>query len=324
LVNNPVIEGWARIGDGETVHHMIRQTNQTARTWTVGLAAVLMVAGSGCGAAENESDDDVGQGLVELTVVATEAGRHGGSGTTATGAYAFEIPDVVLAGPARISLVNEGEEPHHAQLFQLNETARVDDLAAALATGDPAAALDHGSFVGGTALVAPGADSDADAVINLEPATYVLMCFVEGPDGRPHLADGMLRPFEVTEAAGVPPPEIVDDGDVELVDYAFDLPDSIRGDALLTIVNGSAAEPHELIVFRPDRGASAGDVRDALLTGTRPDATPLGGMQALLPGGEQRLQLDLDAGEYVVACEIPSPDGTPHNVKGMVQQVTIT
>jgi hypothetical protein len=53
--------------------------------------------------------------------------------------------------------------------------------------------------------------------------------------------------------------------------------------------------------------------------------TPVGGTQAIFPGSSQLLQLDLEPGEYVVVCEVPSPgDGQPHHAKGMVRRVTVT
>jgi hypothetical protein len=93
---------------------------------------------------------------------------------------------------------------------------------------------------------------------------------------------------------------------------------------MLQLSNTSSAEPHEMIVARLDEGADVEDVRAALDAGARPPATSVGGMQALLPGATQRLQLDLDPGRYVLVCEVPSPDGTPHRAKGMLHEVTVT
>ena len=77
-------------------------------------------------------------------------------------------------------------------------------------------------------------------------------------------------------------------------------------------------------VARLDEGSTVDDVARALERGDQPPSTPIGGMQGLLPGASQRLQLDLDPGRYVVICEVPSPDGTPHHAKGMIEEVTIT
>jgi hypothetical protein len=274
------------------------------------IAAALVFWGCGdSGAGEN------GAVVSELQVVATEV---------SDGAYAYDVPERVAPGATRVTLRNDGREPHHGQLFKLAEGATVDDLAAALASGDPAAALEVGTFEGGTGLVAADKTSRADAVVDLSEGTYVLICFVEDPSGVPHLAHGMLQPFEVGSSDDRPPvPEPA--ARVELADYAIDLPETLAGDALLEITNASEVEPHEMIVSRLDARATLADVLDALAAGTPPPATPLGGVQALLPGASQSLQLDLEPGRYVVSCQIPSVlDQAPHHTKGMIAEVTVT
>ena len=279
----------------------------------IAAAIILTLAAWAC--SDSGADDDAATDLAELRVVATENG---------SGAYAYELPDRVPEGATRLSLVNDGDEVHHAQLFKLNDDATVADLGAALATGDPAAAFAFGAFEGGTALVAPGTTSAADAVAGLTQGTFVLICFVEDSDGEPHLAHGMLHPFGVT-ASDRPPSVPEADAQVELVDYGFDFPESIPGDALLEITNAADLEPHEMEIARLDDGATADEVLAALPAGTPPPATPVGGMQALVPGASQLLQLDLAPGEYVVWCSIPSPtDAVPHHAKGMFREVTVT
>jgi uncharacterized cupredoxin-like copper-binding protein len=304
---------------------MTRQANQeillaASRRPLTALMAVLMLGLAGCG--------DDGESAATTTEAAPEVTELGvvASGSHTEAAYAFELPDRVPAGLTRMSLINDGDERHHAQLFRLNDDADIGDLAAALATGDPAAALTVGTFEGGTALVEPGATSRADAVVELTEGSYALICFVPGPDGLPHLAHGMLRPFDVV-AAGTPAPPTDPppaDVDVELVDYGFELPDTVPADAALEVTNTATAEPHEMIVARLDDGAEADDTLAAVVAGEPAPLTVVGGVQALLPGSSQRLQFDLDAGEYVVMCEIPSPDGTPHVNKGMFRPVTVS
>lgn len=51
--------------------------------------------------------------------------------------HRFEPLGDVTAGPAQLNLVNEGMEPHHVQLVKLNEGVTMDDVGAALATGNP-------------------------------------------------------------------------------------------------------------------------------------------------------------------------------------------
>lgn len=277
-------------------------------------AAALAVAGmlTGCGR---------GSDAAAVSDLVVTAGVDGG--------YEYDVPERVPAGLTRVSLVNDGEEPHHAQLLRLDDGATVDDLEAALAAGGPPAALSVGTFEGGTGLVDPGETSRADAVVDLGEGTWVLICFVEGPDGAPHVAHGMLRAFDVDgDGGGSGTPGSTDppaaDAEVALVDYGVDAPDSLPGHALLDVSNSSAAEPHELLVARLEGDATAGDVIDAIEAGDRPPARAVGGLQAILPGASQRLQLDLEPGRYVLLCAVPSPDGVAHHAKGMVREVEVT
>jgi hypothetical protein len=102
-----------------------------ARSSTGVLAAVAVVVAllSGC-AADSAAVNPAGDTAVvsRIEVIA------GGEGAAA---YAFKLPERVPPGPTRISLTNNGDEPHHAQLFKLHRNATVDELIAALASGDP-------------------------------------------------------------------------------------------------------------------------------------------------------------------------------------------
>jgi hypothetical protein len=301
------------------------RSRATSRRTVAAIALVAALGGAACG-----GGDDAGGGAVvggtggttdlpELGITAREAAASGAAGAAT---YAFDMPDRVEAGPARLTLANEGDEEHHAQLFRLDDGATVDDLAAALATGDPAAALAVGTYAGGTGLVGPGAESQADAVVDLEAGGYALLCLVPGSGGTPHLAHGMLQPFEVVEGDD-PPPVPEADVAVDLVDFAYALPSTVPAHGLLAVSN-SGTEMHEMVVARLDEGATADDVADALHHRDTPPATPVGGIQAIPPGTTQRLQLDLDRGRYVVMCHVPSPDGTPHVAKGMIAEVRAT
>ena len=52
---------------------------------------------------------------------------------------------------------------------------------------------------GGVGLVAPG--RDAEAVVRLDPGTYVMECYVKTPDGVFHTSLGMARQLTVTAPA---------------------------------------------------------------------------------------------------------------------------
>lgn len=276
---------------------------------TVAVVLLAWIAG-GCG------DDDPGGG--------GDASPNDLSITTGDRSeYQFEVADSVEAGAVRLDVDNAGQEPHHAQVFRLNDDADVTDLETALATGEPPAALEVGTFLGGTGLVSPGESSRADAVVDLQPGNHVLLCFIPDPAGTPHVAHGMLQPFEVTDS-GEPAPPPVADVEVVLVDYRFDIPSQVDGQAMLSVTNAAPAEAHEMVMAAVDEDVGVADVVRALDEGEPFPGTGLGGMQALVPGGRGSLALDLAPGRYVLFCAVTSPDGTPHYRAGMATEVDVT
>lgn len=296
---------------------------------TVALLAVLVLIATACG-----DDDDDPAAVDEETTSTTEEGSTTTEGSTETAEmsvsaseYAFEVPETVPAGATRMALENTGNEPHHAQLFQLNADATMEDLQTQLATGDPFALLQVGTFTGGTGVVDPGGQSRAEAVPVLEESTYALMCFIEDPEGVPHVVKGMLQPFEVTadDAAAT---SVETEGEIGLVDFGFELPEEISGDGSYEVVN-NGEQPHEANIVQLREEATADDVA-AFFEGEPQGPPPfrsIGGMQALVPSptGSQALRLDLDPGRYVLLCLIPdAADGVPHFQKGMIEEVEIS
>lgn len=111
-------------------------------------------------------------------------------------------------------------------------------------------------------------------------------------------------------------------------DFAFDAPDTLAaGPTVIRLVN-QGPEMHHVALARLDEGKNLQDVMDALAAG--PSGPPpawlveVGGPNAPgTVGGESRATLDLAPGTYALLCWIPSPDGTPHVMKGMAKQVVV-
>lgn len=257
----------------------------------------------------------------EVTIEASSTSE----GDTKT--YAFSAPEGLTAGAARFNLDNNGDEPHHVQVVRLNDGATMEDVQAALQSENPEAALFQVvTPVGGTGVVDPGGESNMDAIIDLTEGEHLLMCFISGASGAPHLAQGMLQPFTVGAAEGEAPEPPAADATVTGVDFAFEV-DSIPADGVVEFVNGSEGQLHEMNVFRLAEGATQEDAV-AFFDGEAPPGPPpfsgQGGIQAIAPGASQVGDADLEPGEYVLFCAIPDPsDGVPHYKKGMVTTVTV-
>lgn len=109
--------------------------------------------------------------------------------------FAFEgVPDTVASGPVALEFTNEGESVHEMALFSLGDKSVdqvISDTEAAFEDGNEDSIEDLGY-----AFTPPGAEP---RYVNaeLEPGEYVLICFIPGPEGKPHYELGMQQTFTV-------------------------------------------------------------------------------------------------------------------------------
>jgi hypothetical protein len=236
--------------------------------------------------------------------------------------FAFTAPDSIPAGLVTLRMRNVGREPHHAQLMRLNTNVTLDQFLAALSQG-PGPALQLASLTGGPAAVDPNGTSEV--IVDLTEGQYMLVCFVESPDGAPHLAKGMVRPMRVTAppVAGTPPTAAQT---VTMRDFTFEGPATLpTGRTVVRVVN-DGPQPHEMAVVRLAQGKVLTDVTQffTMPPGTPPAGPPpfqsVGGMQGLDRGGSGFAVLDLQAGDYGMICLIPDPgSGRTHLDLGMAK-----
>jgi hypothetical protein len=235
--------------------------------------------------------------------------------------YAFTAPDTMPGGLVTLRLRNSGREPHHAQLMRLNTGVTVDQFTAALLQG-PDAALQLTSLEGGPSVADPGEESEV--IVNLPEGQYVLVCFVESPDGVPHLAKGQVRPLRVTAPTmGATPPTAAQT--VTMKDFAFEAPATFpTGRSTVRVVN-DGPQPHEMSVVRLADGKSLTDVQQFFLSPAGPPPfQSAGGMQGLGQGGSGFAMLDLQPGNYGLICLIPDPvSGKSHLELGMSAPVSV-
>jgi uncharacterized cupredoxin-like copper-binding protein len=249
--------------------------------------------------------------------------------------YAFEMPDTVVAGRTELQLVNKGAELHHAALLRLDAGKTAADLAAAMHGSGPPPAWLHNA--GGPNAPAPGATSAA--VVDLEPGTYVLVCMIPSPDGKPHMMKGMTRTLTVVSAprarlaahvrgSAAPAAALVagaPDVTMTLTDYNFGLSRPLTRGRHVVRVRNAARQPHEVFVARLAPGKSAADALAWVekMQGP-PPLQPLGGVVGLDTGAANDIPLDLAPGEYALFCFVPdAKDGKSHTAHGMVRQFTV-
>jgi hypothetical protein len=250
--------------------------------------------------------------------------------------YAFDMPDTVAAGRTLIRLLNKGPEMHHAQIVRLEGGHTLAEMMQAPPHGPPPSWVHE---IGGPNTPVPGGTSNA--VVDLKPGTYAVLCVIPSPDGKPHIMKGMVRGFTVVEAskmsavrpasasAGAATGEMVlvgaPDATMELSDYTFGFSKPLAAGRRVLRVTNVATQPHEVFIAKLAPGKSAGDLLAWVekMQGP-PPGMPMGGTVGLAKGESNDLILDLAPGKYALLCFVPdAKDGKPHIAHGMVKEFEV-
>jgi hypothetical protein len=298
------------------------------RAITFVLLAVLFAAGSGRAAGSNAPSLDARlEGYPELTMRVTEE--------------TIEAPARVAAGRALVVQQNDSTETAHFFIARIPDDVTEDRLGADLAIERVTAAdqtpewLFRSTFVGNPDRAAPG--SRSVALVEFAAGRYVVM--------------DPLRPakydrFEVVgDAAAVSEPEA--DVVAEMYEMAFALPSAVPAGPQVWRVHNTGAALHEIALMPVPADATADQAMDAIAAALRaeaagepfegqpapPDLGPVwadwrlelvNGVGASSPGRAVLAHFDLEPGTYAAVCFVPSGDGVPHLMAGMVQVFVTT
>ena len=112
-------------------------------------------------------------------------------------------------------------------------------------------------------------------------------------------------------------------------DYSYDAPDTIAGGLTTLEFTNDGQEKHELHLLRLNEGTPQHQFQQTLHQEGLDVALRLGeeeGHVATIgPGQTAEATVDLPEGEYVLICQIESPDdGVAHALKGMAEPLTVT
>jgi hypothetical protein len=237
--------------------------------------------------------------------------------------YKFAAPKSAASGAVAVTLTNNGEEPHQAQLFQLNEGVEIGDLVNAAkedATG--LGLLEMGTYVGGPNAIDPGESQVAMA--SLEAGDYAFVCLVPDAKGQAHLGLGMVSALEVTQAdeeAEAPDAEF----SASMDDFSFTAPEEWQG---TIAVENVGEQPHEFQIMEIAEGKTAEDFEnwfkaDPAEAGP-PTWTTGGGSAVIAPGGTATFEADLDPATYYMMCFVADPEKkAPHFALGMMQKFEV-
>ncbi|MHB8586800.1 MAG: hypothetical protein ACYDDF_13315 [Thermoplasmatota archaeon] len=280
-----------------------------------------------------------------ITFIATQSGPPSQNTT-----YHFDGPSEVAAGWVKVTLKNNGSEPHQVVFLGLgNESyaafeSSLNASANMSARGTGSKNTSEGSSgnmtvtntstpadgepisMGGVGLVLPGATGSA--WIKLPAGTYAAACFIPGANG-PHALHGMVKEItavatNATNASAAPP---MGDITVRLIDYRFVISGNLSPGHHVFAVRNDGAQDHESPWVKLAGNHTLKEFMSEALSDPSKAATLItdgGGGAALSPGQVEVFDVNLTAGNYGFFCfEQDTPTSPPHTMLGMYEQVTV-
>ena len=107
-------------------------------------------------------------------------------------------------------------------------------------------------------------------------------------------------------------------------EFAFDAPDTISaGPTTIRLVSRGRQQHFVQFVKLPGGRTSEDFVRALVAHEATPWAMSVGGVGTIPAGGTAAVTIDLKPGRYVLVCDMPDTDGTPHFAKGMARPLTV-
>jgi len=128
-------------------------------------------------------------------------------------------------------------------------------------------------------------------------------------------------------ASGCAQPAVANEVTYVGSDFAFEGPSTIPAGLTTIAIDNQGQEAHQAVLIRLGEGQT---IEEAMATTEdSPNGLPQGvvfegGPVASMPGQTVATTMNLEPGNYVIVCEIPSPDGMTHTEKGMVMPLEVT
>lgn len=236
--------------------------------------------------------------------------------------HSYEMPSEIGSGWTTISMTNQGQEPHHAQLLRLNDGVTPEQFQAALQQ-EPDSVLSLVTLAGGPGVIDPGGSQTTTTY--LDPGNYLMICVLPDDQGVPHIAQGMIAPLQVTAAGSQAAPEPVADAEVNMLDFSFTFPETMYAGEQVWKVSAAGQQPHEMLLLKLNDGVTLDQALAWMDESVGPPPfTNAGGLQGIDPGEVGYVHLNLQPGTYVALCYIPDPaSGKAHLELGMMVPFTV-
>lgn len=241
--------------------------------------------------------------------------------TVTASPYHFEAPDTVPAGLTTLRLVTKGPELHQLALIRIGGGKTFADFMARLKQAGPPP--EWVSMAGGVDPPQPGAS--AEVTMMLEPGTYAIVCFLQAPDGLPHLVKGEYRELTVIPSRRPAAAEPAATDTLIAYDFGFTSSRAIGAGRRTFLFLNRGSQPHEVTVVRLAPGRSAADYAAWFNTQKgEPPGEMLGGVFTMRVDQRAYFTVEFTPGEYALICFSPdAKDGMSHESHGMIRQITV-
>jgi hypothetical protein len=206
--------------------------------------------------------------------------------------YAYVMPDRIVGGVVSMEFVNAGKELHEFALGRLAPGLTLEEVRQDLIDGADVSDK-RLEDIGGVNFLSPG--KRVTVTRKLREGTYVLVCFLPAPDGRPHIEQGMIRSFTIEGDTGKDLPR--PDGVIIARAARFDVPVLHAGRQTIELRNAARADRGFLLMgLKPGKTPKDADAWfEAGGSGPAPVTFP-GGMQSIPAGTSVFEELRLEAG----------------------------
>lgn len=275
---------------------------------TAALAGAMALTGLSAPAGAQGSAAPQARTSAQATVAATLA-RHNAFTVVAhdsTSRMWFNVQGSPHQGLVTMHFTNHGKYAHELSLMRLKKGATLAQFKKAMQQPD-------GEAAAGKLLANPGGETTGPAMLGagmretvtatLRAGTYIVICFLPGPDGMPHAMMGMIAAVKIRPANGRHAAPATD-GTVKLTNHRIVLPKNFRHGGTFAVKNvGTRAHDLSLVKFkgRTSLPTMFGCVGAAFGAGTMVDNCPgtfAGGVTDLAPGHTAYLRITFRSGRY--------------------------
>lgn len=226
-------------------------------------------------------------------------------------------PETVPAGLANVVYRNSGQVPHVIELDWLGEGVNPTDAFAAPPLGIPD---QIGAYT--VVFLEPGAQVEAVLDFGAQPQYIAYEIFVENPSYAVMAASGDSG---ITEA---PPADV----NVDLVNFAFVMPDPIPAGVTWWQLNNKGTQQHEVSLHQLNDEYTADMVKEELAAVDANGQVPpaVSAIPAFMVGVGKTVwvKFDLPEGDYLAVCDVPDfstlPPGEDHWHLGMFREFAVT